>query len=65
MSQPSFTAKDYLGLLSASVLLSSYADDDAETYGTDADYADRAVTKVWALLPPKEQAAVHEKLGTG
>lgn len=56
-------ANDYLGLLAASSALTSMAEDEPETYGKDADYADRALTKVWELLTPAQQAIVREKLG--
>lgn len=61
-AKPTFTSREYLGLLSASVLLSAHADDDAETYGTDADYADRALSKVWEHMAPAEQRKVRQKL---
>lgn len=61
--RPQFTSRDFLGILAAVTLLSSYAEDDEETYGKDASYADRALTKMWALMPEAERVKVNGELG--
>lgn len=61
--RPTLDAKDYVGLVAAVGLLSSYADDEPELYGTNGDRADAALTKIWQLLTPAEQQKVRDELG--
>lgn len=55
------TANEYLGLAAAVTALDGLADDDP-AYAREADYADRALMKVWDMVPPAQRRIVTERL---